>query len=163
MTLKKKKRCNFSLSESSHPVKFCRLKCPRWLEINENIWIWETIRAWAISQISEGWCPFANATARDTVGTYGHRAKHGWMQCILLISHQVNTVFSWNFHMTFIVSFLTILAINQHYVDKSQTMTLPFTQILALYEIEQDVETCTKLDWSTVTTYTSINTHHLGR
>ncbi len=48
----------------------------------------------------EGWCLFANAAARDVVGTRYHLTKHGWIRrekhCdrFLLFSQQVDTAYS---------------------------------------------------------------------
>ncbi len=103
----------------------------------QNIWIWELIHAWIVSQISEGWCPFTNAAARDVVGTCCHRTQCGWI-------HNINTVkvfwggFFWLFSqpsrlcipaetLTFdIVSFLMILPIDQYYVDRNQIYDITF-------------------------------------
>ncbi len=94
----------------------------------QNIWNWETIHAWIISQTSEGWCRLANAAARDTVGTRSalwpryrwidltflwkfHDNIYIYVIVFLLFSQQVYTLFSWNFHkFPFIVSFCIIIA-----------------------------------------------------
>ncbi len=81
------------------------------------IWIWETIHAWIFSQISEGWCPFANAAARYVVGARCHLNKRGWIQCStflgfiflggggLLSFQKVDTVFCWNLHVCLLLWF----------------------------------------------------------
>ncbi len=71
----------------------------------------ETIHAWIDSQISEGWCPFGNATARDVV------------PAVTLLNVDGFDVLS---HKTFIVIFLINLPINQRHVDKNQSITLCF-------------------------------------
>ncbi len=68
-----------------------------------------------VSQISDGWCLFVNAAARDAAGTHCHRVHVDGFNI-----PDENTV-------------IIILPMNQHYVDEHQSMTLSL--IIMLYSV----------------------------
>ncbi len=110
---------NLDGNDSKHPLVLFRLKCPRSKHLN--------LRRVA-SQISEGWCLFVNAAARNAVGTLSVTTSLNvdWFDVPVKLPWRVLfCCFLSIYDTVFTETFLTVLPINQQYVGKNQTMTLP--------------------------------------
>ena len=103
----------------------------RWFEVNTNIWIWETIHAWIVFQISQKLCLRMLWPEMRLAPAHCHLAKRGaiWRSCENIMT-VFDSVFSASYiqlrlsQVTFVVSLFVILPMYQHYVDENQMLTL---------------------------------------
>ena len=108
-----------------------------------------------IFQITGGWCRFANAAARDAVGCHCQLAERGCKDTMIvcfgfLRNRHLNRLKC--SHVTLITSFLIMLPINQHHIDKKkQSMALPLNQEHILLQIDQSSMTMFHEDFTKCT------------